>query len=686
MAKPHRLAPLLTPRSVALVGASPKPGSIGNDMVRVLRGGGFAGAIHPVNPKYAEPKYTKIDGLACHASCAALPEAPDLAVLGVGPERLEAAFDEAVAAGTRAVAIFASLAYPADPAPGLRARLETKARAAGVPVLGGNCMGFYNFDARCHVSFQPPPDRRPGGITLICHSGSVFVLLAANDPRYRFNLVVSPGQEANASVSDYMDYALDQPSTRALALFIETVRDPAGFVAALEKAKARGVPVAAVKVGRTEQSARLAATHSGAIAGDDAAYEAVFERYGVARARTLDELMATALVLSQPRRPAAGGLAALTDSGGLRELMIDLAQDIGVPFARLAPDTVTRLAARLPHGLEAVNPVDAAGPLSADFARVFRDCLGYLMDDPGTAIGLFEFEARDDFAYIPEFRDIAEAAPAAHRKPLLVVNSFSGARNAATAERLLDAGVPLVNGMQNALLAVRHALSNRDFRARVAATPPAAPAAGVAARWRRRLAGCGPLSETEGLALLRDFRVPAAASVVAPDRDAAIAAADAMGYPVALKTAQAGAGHKTELDGVRLGLGDGAAVAGAYRDLASRLGAAVSVQPMVAGGVEIAFGMIDDAQFGPLVMVGAGGRLVETLRDRRVALAPLDGRLVETLRDRRGRGPPADRPPRGPAAARRGAGGSGGQHRGPRRGVRRLLRAGPRPGRRPRRD
>ena len=214
------------------------------------------------------------------------------------------------------------------------------------------------------------------------------------------------------------------------------------------------------------------------------------------------------------------------------------------------------------------------------------------------------------------------------------MNSFSGARNAATAERLLDAGVPLVNGMQNALLAVRHALSNRDFRARVAATPPAAPAAGVAARWRRRLAGCGPLSETEGLALLRDFRVPAAASVVAPDRDAAIAAADAMGYPVALKTAQAGAGHKTELDGVRLGLGDGAAVAGAYRDLASRLGAAVSVQPMVAGGVEIAFGMIDDAQFGPLVMVGAGGRLVETLRDRRVALAPLDAVEAHRLIDR----------------------------------------------------
>ncbi|MEE2980819.1 MAG: CoA-binding protein, partial [Pseudomonadota bacterium] len=398
------LDPLLKPRSVALIGASPRAGSIGNDMIKVLRDGGFDGAIWPINPKYDE-----IDGLACHGSVAALPEAPDLAVLGVGPERLEAALDDAIAGRARAVAIFASIDMACDTEPRLAERLRAKARAAGMPVLGGNGMGYYNFDANCHVSFQPPPDREPGPITLICHSGSVFVVLADNDPRFRFNLVVSSGQENNASVGDYMDFALDQPTTRVIALFIETVRDPAAFIAALEKARARDVPVVVLKVARTEKSARLAATHSGAIAGDDAAYEAVFDRHGVLRARTLGELMASALVLSQPTRAGPGSLAGLMDSGGLRELLIDLAEDEGVPFAALSPETTAKLEASLPYGLDPVNPVDAAGPLTGNFIGVFRDCLDHLMADPDSAVGLFEFEVRDAFIYIPDFIEMAEA-------------------------------------------------------------------------------------------------------------------------------------------------------------------------------------------------------------------------------------------------------------------------------------
>ena len=646
MTVPHRLSPLLAPRSVALVGASARPGSVGNRMIHVLRDCGFDGSIWLVNPRYDE-----IEGLACHGSVAALPEPPDLALLAVGPERLEAALDDAIAGGARAAAIFATLDYPDDAEPRLPERLRAKARAAGMPVLGGNCMGYYNFDARCHASFLPPPDRAPGGITLICHSGSVFVVLADNDTRYRFNLIVSPGQENNASVADYMDYALEQPSTRVIALFIETVRDPAGFIAALEKARARDVPVVALKIGRTEQSARLAATHSGAIAGNDAAYEAVFDRYGVRRARTLDELMATALVLSQPQRPGPGGLAGLTDSGGLRELLIDLAADEGVPFAALSDETTAKLAAALPYGLEPVNPVDGAGPLSGDFIGVFRDCLDILMSDPASAIGLFEFEVRDAFIYIPEFIEMAEAVPERHGKPFLVINSFTGARNDAIAGRLLDSGVAMVNGAETALKAVRHALDYRDFRARAPLAPPAGPGEDVIARWRGRLADGGALGESDSLALLADFGVPVAASTIAGDREAAVAAAAELGCPVVLKTAQAGAGHKTELDGVRLGLADADAVARAYDDLAARLGPAVSIQPMAPAGIEIALGMVNDPQFGPLVMAGAGGVLVEVLGDRRFSLAPFDvteaRRLIDRLKLRplldgvRG-GPPAD--------------------------------------------
>ena len=199
MSDTHRLAPLLAPRSVALVGASPRPGSIGNDMIAVLRDNGFAGDIHLVNPKY-----DTIDGVPCRASIGAIGSSPDLAVLGVGTRQIEPTFDDALAAGAGAIVLFDGLFDKADAGPALRARLAAKAAQAGVPVLGGNGMGYYNFDARTHVSFQAPPDRKPGGISLIAHSGSVFVLLAANDPRYRFNLIVSPGQEINASVSDYM--------------------------------------------------------------------------------------------------------------------------------------------------------------------------------------------------------------------------------------------------------------------------------------------------------------------------------------------------------------------------------------------------------------------------------------------------------------------------------------------------
>ena len=240
----------------------------------------------------------------------------------------------------------------------------------------------------------------------------------------------------------------------------------------------------ALKVGRTEESARHAATHCGAIAGNDAAYAALFDRYGVLRVQTLDELAATALLLSQPRRAGPGGLAAITDSGGLRELLIDLAHDQAVPFARLASETEARLRARLPPGLEPSNPLDAAGALRDDYAAVFVDCLKALMDDPDTAIGAFEFEVRDDFRYMPALLEAAAAMPAHTAKPFLVLNSFSGARNSATAERLLEAGVPMINGVQTMLTAVRHAFAYRNSRARPLSAPPPPPVLEVVARWR----------------------------------------------------------------------------------------------------------------------------------------------------------------------------------------------------------
>jgi len=629
MSSSHRLAPLLAPRSVALIGASPKPLSLGNETIRVLREGGYGGALYLVNPNYAE-----IDGLRCYPTMAALPEAVDLAVLGVAGGRLDSALADVITTGGRSAVIFDSCYIEEEANPKLLDRLKAAAQAAGLPVCGGNGMGFYNFEAGTHISFQAPPDRPAGNITLIAHSGSVFVLLANSDTRHRFNLVASPGQEINGTVADYIDYALDQPSTKVVALFLETVRDPVGFVAALRKAQQRRIPIVALRVGRTEASAQFAATHCGAIAGSRAGFDALFDRYGVCQVDTLDELLATALLLSTVKPAGAGDLAMVTDSGGLRELLVDRAEARGVSFATLSAGTKERLARRLPHGLEAANPLDCAGPLRADFAEVFIESLKLLIDDPATAVLGFEFEVRDDFVYMPALLEAAKSLPAYNDKPFFVLNSFAGTQNGRTAAALLKAGVPVLNGTETMLTAVRHLLAYRDFYRRDDMKPPAAPSAGIVQQWTERLAAGGALGEVESLALLEGFGMVTAAARLAVSLEAALAAADALGYPVALKTAAAGIHHKSDVGGVKLGIAGADDLAAAYRDLSARLGPDVTVEPMIDGSVELAFGAIVDPQFGPLVMVGAGGRLVEIMNDRCFATPPFDGKEARRLLDR----------------------------------------------------
>ena len=462
--QPNPLDRLLKPRNIALVGVSPRPGTVGNDMLKVLHDGGFEGQVYLVNPRYEE-----IEGIPCYACMSDIPEAIDMAVLSVAGSRMEALIDEAITLKVGGVTIFDYCKMEEEQQ--LKAgeitlleRLKTKAAAAGLPICGGNCMGYYNFDANTHVSFQSPGDRKPGNIALLAHSGSVFVLPCSNDPRFRFNLVVSAGQEISTGLADYMDFALDQPSTRVVAAFMEAVRDPATFVKALQKARDKAIPVVITKVGRSEISAKMAATHSGAIAGNHAVYEALFKEYGVISTDNIDDLMNTALLLSQSADLGSGQLGYVSDSGGLRELFVDTCDQYQLPFARISEATTAKLAARLPHGLDPVNPLDAAGSFTPDYANVFDDCIRYLMADPDVAIGAFEFEARDDYIYMPQFIDIARQVSEHSRKPFVVINSFASALNAAIADDLMDHGVPLINGVDYAAKAIYNLLAFRDYQ------------------------------------------------------------------------------------------------------------------------------------------------------------------------------------------------------------------------------
>jgi acyl-CoA synthetase (NDP forming) len=607
------LRPLLEARSVAIVGASTRPGSFGNALVRQVLAGGFTGPVQPVNPRYRE-----VQGLRCVPFLADLPHPAELALLAVGPDGVEAQLQAAANAGARAAVVYTSL-----PGAGVDARLQAVASAAGMSVCGANCMGFVNLERSLRAcAYSQPRDLRPGPVAFISHSGSAFSALLHSHRAVRYNLVVSAGTEFSVSMDSYLDYALGLPSTRAIGLFMETSRNPAGLRRALHRAADQDVPVVCLKVGRGPRARQFVATHTGALAGEDAAYDAVFAAYGVLRVADLDEMMDTLELLATARRPGTGGLAAVTDSGGERALLADVAADLGVPFAQVGEDTLGRLRRVLSPALVPDNPLDAWDALEgAD--QVFTESLLTLHDDPAVATVALAVDLTAEESSDVGYAGVAAQVQAAATKPFLVLSHVSSAVDPREAQRLRDAGVPVLEGTRTGLAAVRNVFAYRDARARPPVQQPeVAPA--VTQRWRRRLASRAPLAASESFQLLADYGIPVAPTLMAASLPEAITAAERIGWPVVLKTAATGVAHKSDAGGVRLGIADTGMLAAAYAEMSRSLGPAVTVSAMVPPGAELVLGIVRDGQFGPLVMAGAGGVLVELLADRVFGLPPLD--------------------------------------------------------------
>jgi acyl-CoA synthetase (NDP forming) len=625
---------MLEARSVAVVGASVKAGSVGHQCLLELRKGGFEGRIFPVNPKYDE-----IMGMPAFASLAEIGEPVDLVILAVANARLEEQLRVAVDIGAGGAVIFASgYEEPREGVPPLTERLSSIAREAGMAMCGGNCMGFANLDKRVRaLGFYEPEDVKPGGIAFLSHTGSAFSALLHNDRGLGLNLAVSAGQELVTTVADYMAYALSLQSTSAIGLFIEEVRDPAGFRRAMRLAHERDLPVVALKVGREALTRQMVAAHSGALAGEDGAYEALFEAEGVLRVESLDELGDTLALFVSGRRAGPGGLASVHDSGGERALIVDSAAAVGVPFARISPETVERLDALLDEGLPPVNPLDFWGT-GHDANVVITACIRAMLDDPDTAALAFTVdmttEDSPDMGYIG---NALETFPQTD-KPYAMLSNFSSGIDRGDVKLLEGAGIPVLEGTLTGLAAFKHLFAYRDYRALppLSGSSPAGPE--VRDRWAARLASGEPFDELEGLALLADYGVLVVETLRAGTLEEAIAAAERLGFPVAVKTAVPGVLHKSDVGGVRLGIDDSPSLEDAYSDLERELGPQVVVARMAPAGVEVALGIVRDPQFGPLVLVGAGGVLVEVLKDRRLGLPPLDEvrarRLVDRLKIR----------------------------------------------------
>ena len=597
---------MLGAQSVALVGASARPDSFGARMI--LEGLRSSARMHLVNPRY-----DRIDGIACAPSLAALDEPVDLVLLGVPDTALSDELQAAAAAGARGAVVFGSAHTP-----GLREELAATAAAAGMALCGAGCMGFVNnaIGLRALGYLEPDP-LAAGGVSLITHSGSAFSTLLRANRGFGFRLAVSSGQELVTDTADYVDYALDDPKTTLIALLLETPRAARRLRAALLRAAAQSVAVVILPVGHSPRGRAMVAAHSGALAGDDIGWRAFCEQTGAVRVRDLAELCDTVEIFEAGRRRRSGsrGIATVHDSGAERALCADLAHDLGVEFTELSDSTLSAIGDLLDEGLVATNPLDLWGT-GADTRELFSSCLQICAADPAVAVTALAVDLVNEFDGDTSYPDAVIDVATHTDVPIAVLASVESAVDRVTANRLRANGVPVLENARSGIAALGH----------LARWPLPANTSTVQIdddrqqRWSSRLIA-PDWDAHEAFALLADYGIAVPASGVADDHDATLAIAETVGYPVVLKTL--GADHKSDVGGVILGIADAAALSDAYRSMTERLGPTVSVHAMARPGVEVSIGVVRDENFGPLVIVAAGGTLIELLADRTVACPPI---------------------------------------------------------------
>jgi acetyltransferase len=638
----YRLTNLFRPRSVAVVGGSPRPGSVGHAVLRNLRAAGFDGPIGLVNRRHRG-----IDGVPAVARLEDLPETPDLVVVTTPPATVPGIIATAGAAGvSAAIVITAGLGRGAgSPA---EAMLRS-AREHGLRVVGPNCLGVIVPGIRLNATFaaDTPP---AGDLALISQSGGVgaaFVEWGAARA-IGFSAMVSIGDASDVDFADLLDYfALDR-GTRAILLYVESITDARKFMSAA-RAAARAKPVLVIKSGRHSQAAQAAATHTGALAGSDAVYDAAFRRAGLLRALDLGDLFAAAGTLAHVAALRGNRLAILTNGGGIGVLATDRLLDLGGTLAELSPDTKARLDAVLPPTWSKANPVDIIG--DADDAR-YMAAVEALLDDPAND-AVLAINVPTALAKPADCAAGVVKAVTAHRQKVAMAKPVLAAwMGGATAAPVFNAArIPQFGTDSDAIRGFMHLVKYREAQAALMQTPPnvmAGFAPDVASA--RTIVGKALESGTPWLdpvaasQLLAAYDIPAAPVRLACDADEAVALAaphlDA-GTPVAVKIMSVDIVHKSDIGGVVLNLGNVAAVREAARVILQRAKTArpdariagVVVQPMISRpkARELIAGIADDPTFGPVIVFGRGGTAVEVIDDKALALPPLDLNLAEAL-------------------------------------------------------
>ncbi len=640
----RHLGHLFSPRSVALVGASTRAGSVGAVVAENLIKSGFRGPVWPVNPKHRE-----IAGVPTFHDVSDLPEAPDLAVLCTPPDVVPGIIDRLGALGTRAaVVITAGFGEGGDGhGESLKRAMQASARPHQLRIIGPNCLGVLVPGVGLNATFAHLMPRR-GGIAFVAQSGAIItsVLDWAHGRGIGFSNLVSLGDMADVDFGDMLDYLASDGSTTAVLLYIESITQARKFMSA-SRAAARMKPVIVVKAGRHAEGARAVASHTGALAGTDAVYDAAFRRAGMLRVHTLEELFDAVQTLALTRAPRGDRLAILTNGGGIGVLATDALIDHGGRLAELSTETLKALRGVLPVTWSEGNPVDIVG--DAPGSR-YADALTILRKDRGVD-GVLALNCPTAIASGEEAARAVVAASSSGWGPT-VLTSWVGGETADNARRVFaESRMPTYDTPEQAVRAFMYLVEYRRSQELLMETPPAAPEdfrpdlTHVRPILSKALeSATGWLTEPEAKQVLAAFGIPVVRTRTAATPEEAAACAAEIGGSVALKILSADITHKTEIGGVALDLAGPQAVLDAASAMLERVGRArpdarlegFSVQPMVRrpGAYELILGVSADPQFGPVVLVGQGGSAVEVIKDKALGLPPLNLRLASEMLSR----------------------------------------------------
>jgi acetyl coenzyme A synthetase (ADP forming)-like protein len=618
------LAPFFSPRTVAVVGASARRGSIGGELFRNILEGGYDGIAYPVNPRA-----NAIGGVKAYPSITDIPDEIDLAVFCIPAETVLPEAEAALRKGTKALCVITA-GFAETGVEGARRQEQLLAliRAHGARLIGPNCLGIFDAGVGMNATFAPHTFPS-GNIGFSSQSGALGLALLEQAAARGLGLssFVSIGNKADVSSNDLLEYWEDDPETSLILLYLESFGDPRKF-GRLARRVARKKPILAMKGGRTGAGQRAAGSHTAALAGSMTAVEAVFRQAGVIQADSLEDLADVAVLLSRQPLPRGRRVAVLTNGGGLGILCADACEAAGLDLLPPSEETRAALTPLVPREASLANPIDILGSATAS---TYEAVIPHLLADPAFDALIILFTP----PVVAEGKEVGEAVVRAlkacpdNHKPVLA--SFVCAEGTPASLLDSDAAVATFDYPESSARALGRAVAR--------------------AEWLRRPAGAEveldgiDRSEAEALVasvlassndawltapqvrrLFDAYGIPLVPERVALDVDEAVAAAEALGFPVVVKTAAAGA-HKTETGGIALDLGNEAGV----REAVGRIGAPVLIQPMISGGVELLAGVVEDPVFGPLVAFGPGGIFTELIGEAQFRLAPLTRTDAEEL-------------------------------------------------------